>query len=102
MTATIEPNSKQTLGDTMIEVSCYGEDMIMVDHPVLPAPLPCGPRDDDGDRDAFWKRDNDERVRAILDYLDQRINWEEAPASVWMSLGEEIDGLRDELKESDE
>ena len=79
----IRPNRRTSLRD--IEVSCYGEDMIMIDHPVLPAPLPVGPKDDD-----FWEQPDWVRVRIIARYLENLITHHEGSPEAWLWLWRDL------------
>lgn len=92
----IRPNAKTRLED--IEVTCYGREMIMVDHPVFGAPRPLGPTVPED----FWEEyDDHERVHAILDFLDSTIDWAESDVDAFLTIGQDIDDVREELQAGD-
>lgn len=75
----IKPNQKSKVGE--LEVTCYGEGLIMVDHHLLSAPLPVGPSD------KFWEEyDDEERARDIIDFFDRKINWEEIDTDLFIEF----------------
>lgn len=85
----VRQNRKSKIGK--IEVSCYGEEMIMIDHPILSAPKPVGP----SNPDRFWNDfDDGERAEKILDYLDAKIDWKESSYEILIHLGADIDEAR--------
>jgi len=99
----IYPNKKTVVKD--IEISCYGEQMIMVDHYTLPSPRPIGPsmakhREAEG-IDGFWDKSPTERTLAVLDHLDMSINWQESAPSLMLSLGRDITDARNMLTDTD-
>jgi len=88
---TIEPNSKTRVGD--IEITCYGREMIMFDHPQLPAPKPVGPKD----ADEFWSKDDGNRLKSVLNYVDDSIDWKESGPDVLLWLGQDLSEARDQI-----
>ena len=99
----IYPKKKTVVED--IEISCYGEDMIMVDHYTLPAPRPIAPsitdhRDAEG-IDGFWDKSPAERTLAVLDHLDKTIDWQESPPGLMLSLGKDITNARNQLTDTE-
>ena len=88
-----------------IEISCYGEDMIMVNHHTLPAPRPVGPSLTDHRAaegiEGFWDKPPEERTLAVLDHLDKSIDWQESPPTLILSLGEDITNARNRLTDTE-
>lgn len=93
-------NSKTRIEN--IEISCYGETMIMVEHYALPAPRPLGPsltehRSAEGIT-GFWDKTPRQRTRAVIEHLDKSVDWKESSPDLMLSLGEDIAKALDRLE----
>lgn len=91
----IRPNSKNTIEN--ITIACYGKGMIMVNHPVLPAPKPIGPTDED----EFWEQSDEHRLEAVLDFTNQIIDWEESDPDIAAHLGSDIAAAREKIEKNE-
>lgn len=89
----IYPNKKYRTGS--LEITCYGERLIMVDHPALSAPLPVGPTD----KSEFWAKAPADRLAVVLDYIEEGLTAESDPAAL-LAIFEDIDRARAEIENS--
>lgn len=83
--AKVRPNKKAILGE--IEVSCYGTEMIMIEHPYMEAPIPVGPTEPD----IFWSDYSDKRrIEIVLDGLLDSIIWDDSDLVAAGEIADEV------------
>lgn len=91
----IQPNAKTHAKD--FEISCYGEEMIMVEHPTLSAPRPMGPTEDSD----FWDLSDEGRLLKILEFVEDGVDWKHSGTAALQHLFDDVDALRERYDETD-